>query len=191
MEDSSHTLAGLGKNAKDIVEVVPQYLRLIESFHSVGLMVPWDDLEIADDRKFRIVSRSASFGVSWVPFVNYETREDLLSRSPKHDLLQLTKWMSSLGAIPDLPEWKKTLESFQRQVDFLSQHESPKYSNWIRRFSELEIVCVRDRFAALSADDITKACQMSKENWGRGLGVYRRQVREIFGKPLWVRNWSQ
>ena len=45
--DSSHTLAGLGKNARDIVEAVPKFLRLIESFHSVGLMVPWDELQIA------------------------------------------------------------------------------------------------------------------------------------------------
>lgn len=47
VEDSSHTLAALGKNAKDIVEAVPKFLRLIESFHSVGLMVPWDELQIA------------------------------------------------------------------------------------------------------------------------------------------------
>lgn len=98
--------------------------------------------------------------------MNYETREELFSRSPKHDLLQLTKRMSSLGAIPDFPEWKKTLESFQWQVDNWSQHEYPKYSYWIRRFSELEIVSVGDRFAVVSAEDLTNACQMSKENWG-------------------------
>lgn len=150
----------LSKNPYDVIKVVPALLRMIASLHSIGLSVPWNDIDITEGEKFWFLSRSDRLSISWTSFLGSEQ-----GGSRKDDLRRLCKTLSMLSSIPDLPMWMRTVWDFDNYVRKLGTTESPDYESWITAFSKLDIVSVGDRFAALAPNDVFGACDYAQEDW--------------------------
>ena len=173
---------GLSKDSKDIVHVViPVLLRAMESLHSVGLMVPWNELGLTEDGKVRLISKSLVSPIPWTPFVDFEEREYLSNPSRAVDLLMLFRLLSSQGEMPDLPEWKFTLERFRKYTEDLSRTEIPDYGKWIGTFAGLKISRHGDRLASLDINDLQGFCRVAQDDWGQLIESVSEETWEALG----------